>query len=252
MRDHVSFEYDSGVALLKMDDGRVNALSSPMIEALGDAFERAERAGAVVILTGREEVFSAGFDLGVMSAGGLPALRMIRSGFELAARILSFPYPVIAACNGHAVAMGAFLVLAADYRIGAAGSHRLQANEVVMGITMPRAAVAILRHRLTPAHFVCATLLSESYSPERAVQAGFLDDVVAARDMLEVARERAQRFAELDTRAHARSKRRIRASTVNAIRRGLSADLRELALLGVRRRVRSEVGRIRRRFSSAG
>src|SRR5215468_1103637 len=86
---------------------------------LGAAFDRAAADGAAVLLTGREGCFSAGFDLRALGAGGPEAARLVRSGFELAARVFAFPAPVVVACNGHAIAMGLFLALTGDYRIGA-------------------------------------------------------------------------------------------------------------------------------------
>ncbi|HUN31199.1 MAG TPA: enoyl-CoA hydratase-related protein [Trebonia sp.] len=95
----------------------------------------------MVLIEGRDGVFSAGFDLPVLRNGGPDALTMLRSGFELAARLLEFPQPVVIACTGHAVAMGVFLLLCGDYRVGATGPFKITANEVAIGLTMPRAAV---------------------------------------------------------------------------------------------------------------
>ena len=94
---------------------------------------------------------------------------MLGGGFLLALRLLEHPCPVVVACNGHAVAMGTFLVLSADYRVGVNGPYRLVANEVAIGLTMPRAAIEICRRRLAPAHLNRAVILAESYGPSNAV-----------------------------------------------------------------------------------
>ena len=116
-----------------MDDGKVNALSPQMFTEINAAFDRAESDRAVVVLTGREGVFSGGFDLPLLRAGGPDSIAMLRSGFELAERTLSFPMPVVIACTGHAMAMGVFLLLSGDYRVGAAGPYKYSANEVAIG-----------------------------------------------------------------------------------------------------------------------
>src|SRR5215469_14464323 len=139
----VTYELSDGVATIAMDDGKVNCLSPRMLGGLNEALDRAESDRATVLLTGREGRFSAGFDLPLLRAGGEPARLMVRAGFELALRVLSFPTPVVIGCTGHAVAMGAFLLLSADVRIGAAGPFRITANEVAIGLTMPRAAVVL-------------------------------------------------------------------------------------------------------------
>src|SRR5262249_2560227 len=145
------------------DDGKVNAMSPRMIAATGAAFDRARADRAAVVLTGRPGVFSAGFDLTVLRASPGDAMAMVRSGFELAARVLTHPRPVVVACTGHAVAMGVFLLLPGDSRLGVAGAYRIVANEVAIGLTMPLPAVAILRYRLTPSCFDRAVGLAETF-----------------------------------------------------------------------------------------
>jgi enoyl-CoA hydratase len=220
----LSYQLDGPVATIAMDDGKANALSPQMLGELNEALDRAQADGAIVVLAGREGRFSGGFDLNVLRGGGADAITMLRGGFELAVRLLSFPTPVVIACTGHAVAMASFLLLSVDERIGAAGDFRITANEVAIGLTMPYAAVEICRHRLTPAQFNRAVLLSAVYSPEDAVAAGFLDRLVPAADLLDGARNRAAELAKLDMSAHAGSKERLRASALQAIRAGIEAE----------------------------
>jgi enoyl-CoA hydratase len=139
--------------------------------------------------------------------------------------MLSFPTPVLIACTGHAVAMGVFLLLSGDYRIGVAGgTHKITANEVAIGLTLPRAAVEICRQRLTPAHFNRAVILAEPYTPDTAVDAGFLDRIVPSADLLDVARGAAAQLARLDLDAHAATKLRARDSALKALRAAIEAD----------------------------
>lgn len=221
----VTYELKESIATIVMDDGKVNALSLDMLKQLDAAFDQAERDRAVVVLAGRDGVFSAGFDLAVLRAGGSDAGAMLRAGFELAYRMLSFPTPVLIACTGHAVAMGVFLLLSGDYRIGVAGgAHKINANEVAIGLTLPRAAVEICRQRLTPAHFNRAVLLAEPFTPDTAVGAGFLDRLVPAADLLDIARSTAAQLARLDLGAHAATKLRARGSALKALRAAIDED----------------------------
>jgi enoyl-CoA hydratase len=224
MGSRVDYQLREGIAEIRMDDGKVNALSLEMFGELGAAFDRAKADPAVVLLSGREGVFSAGFDLRVLRAGGPAANEMVRTGFELAERILAFPTPVVIACTGHAIAMGVFLLLAGDYRIGALGAHRIGANEVAIGITMPHFGVEICRQRLAPAHFQRAVGLAEMYAPEDAVAAGFLDRAVPAAELAATARATAVQLARLDADVHAASKLRARAHSLAAIRAAIEAD----------------------------
>lgn len=237
----VQYRLEGNVATITLDDGKMNALSPQMLGEIDAALTRAEADKAVVVLTGREGTFSAGFDLRVLKRGGTGALGMLRAGFELSARVLSFPQPVIVACSGHAIAMGSFLVLSADYRIGTAGPFKITANEVAIGLTMPRAAIAICRQRLAPAHFERAVVLAEVYAPEAAVTAGFLDRVVPADALHATAHELARELGKLDMKAHAATKLRARAKTLRAIRTGLQIDLAGLTVQGLRGYVESKL-----------
>ncbi len=207
-----------------MDDGKVNVLSLQMLAELNAALDRAERDRAVVVLAGRDGVFSAGFDLPVLRAGGPDALAMLRAGFDLAERVLAFPLPVTVACTGHAIAMGVFLLLSGDYRIGADGPYKITANEVAIGLTMPRAAVEICRQRLAPAQFNRAVILAEVFPPADAVGAGFLDRIEAPSAVGDAARATAARMATLDLDAHAATKSRARAHALTALRAAIEAD----------------------------
>jgi len=220
----VSYRFGDGVAEIAMDDGKANALSNEMFAALNEAFDRAEADGAVVVLSGREGRFSAGFDLNTLSAGGTAAVDMLRAGFELSYRMLSFPRPVVVACTGHAIAMGVFVLLSGDYRVGADGPFKITANEVMIGLTMPHAAVEICRQRLTPAHYNRAMLLAEVYSPAGAVEAGFLDRVVDPGDVTKAAGDTARSFLDLNAAAHTGTKLRAREQSLTALRAAIEAD----------------------------
>lgn len=220
----VTYRLRDSVATITMDDGKVNALSLAMLAELGTALDRAAADRAVVVLTGREGVFSAGFDLPVLRGGGTAAAELLHAGFDLAARLLAFPAPVLVACPGHAVAMGVFLVLSGDYRIGVRGPYKLTANEVAIGMTVPQAAMEICRQRLTPACFNRAVVLAEVFAPEDAVAAGFLDRVVPAAELAEAAAEAAAGLARLDLDAHAATKLRARRLSGTALREAIDSD----------------------------
>ncbi len=221
----VTYELDRAVATIAMDDGKVNALSIPMQTAINAALDRAAADRAVVVLTGRDGVFSAGFHLPTLTAGGSDAVDMLRGGFELCTRLLSFPTPVLIACSGHAMAAGAFLLLSGDYRIAASGPYKIVANEVAIGLTMPLSAIEVCRQRLTPAAFNRVVVLAELFAPdEGAIAAGFVDRVVPPSELGEAARTAAAALAELDLDAHAASKLRARAHALTAISDGIDAD----------------------------
>jgi enoyl-CoA hydratase len=227
----VRYECRDGVATVTLDDGKANALSPAVITQINQALDQAVSDRATVLLTGREGIFSGGFDLGILRGGGEDARAMVTSGMELAERILSFPSPVVIACPGHAIAMGSFLLLSADYRIGVSGAFRITANEVAIGLTMPRAAIEVCRQRLAPAHLNRVVMLAEVYSPEEAVPAGFLDQVVPLAELPTVSRDVAERLAALNSRAHLSTKLRVREAFLRALRSAIEQDDADLAAL---------------------
>jgi len=230
----VQYCLEGPIATIRIDDGKRNALSPTVLREIYRALDQAESDGAAVIITGREEVFSAGFDLKVMKRGGTEALRMLKLGYALTARVLAYPHPVVAACNGHVLAMGVFLMLSADYVIGTRGDFKVSANEVAIGLTMPRVAAAMLRHRLNPAAFQRAAILSEYFDVESAREAGFFDELVDSDALMARAQAHAEAFCQLDPRAHTATKRRLRGALTRRIRFSIPLDLFDAMMLGLR------------------
>jgi len=231
----VQYKFENGIATITLDDGKRNALSPALLRGLNAAIDRAETDSACVVITGRESVLSAGFDLKVMQRGGRAAIGMLSAGYALPARLLAYPHPVVVACNGHVLAMGVFMMLSADYVIGTSGDFKVSANEVAIGMTMPRVAAAVLRNRLTPAAYQRAVTLSEYFDTESARSAGFFDELVEADDLMPRALECVQALQQLDPAAHVASKRRIRKPLLRSLRWGRPLDLVDAMLQGLRR-----------------
>lgn len=220
----VTYQLNDSVATIAMDDGKVNAMSLDMQAELNALLDQAEKDKAVVVLTGREGIFSGGFDLPTLKAGGEKALEMLIGGFELSERILKFPTPVIIANPGHCVAMGVFIMLSADYRIGIDGPFKIGANEVAIGLVVPESAIEISRNQLTPACFNRSMLTSEFFQPKDAIQAGFLDKLVGQEDLLEAAQGLANEYVKLDNRAYQATKTKVRGELYKKVRAGIEND----------------------------
>lgn len=222
----MTYSRSGAVSRIVMDDGKANVMSIAMLEALHGAFDQAEQDKTVVILSARGRHFSGGFDLNVFAKGSAQEqYRMVRSGAELALRILSFPTPVVAACQGNAFPMGAFLIMSSDHRIAAEGNYRIGMNEVAIGLTPPRFAIEIARQRLTPAYFSRTVLTGEMFGPDEAVTAGFFDRVVPAAELESAAEAAAQALSQIHMVHHAAAKARARGAVIATIRAMIDADL---------------------------
>ncbi len=221
----VNYELRGSVAIISMDDGKVNALNYESIDALMQALERAESEASTVVFAGRAGRFSAGFDLKLMMAGPDAAVNLLRKGCDLFMRLYSFPLPTIIACTGHAVAGGVLLVLCGDYRIGINGDFKLGLNEVAIRMPLPVLALEMARARLSPQALTQATLCAQLYDPAAAVQAGYLDEVVDPDTILEAALAQAEAWDGLDRNAFALSKQTLRQPLIDYIWTTLDDDM---------------------------
>jgi enoyl-CoA hydratase len=216
---------EEGVAVLRFDDGKANVLSHGAIDAFEAALDRAGVEARAVCIVGREGRLCAGFDLSVMTGEPDGARRLVSRGAELLMRLYLHPQPVVVAVTGHALAAGALLALACDVRIGADVPAKIGLNETAIGMPLPQFAAELARDRLTPTALVRATLAAEIYDPAGALEAGYLDRVVPADDVVGAAIAEANRLSAYRAGAYARTKEVLRRATVDRVQAGTAADL---------------------------
>lgn len=224
---HVHTEIDGGLAVVTIDDGKANALSPALqgeINTHLDAVEADRDVGAMV-LAGRPGVFSGGFDLRIMGGGDLAQIvDMVASGGELVRRLYGMELPVVAAATGHAVAGGAFLLLGCDVRVGSDAEITIGANEVAIGMALPEWAITICTQRLSRRHLERAMLTARLTDGRGAVDAGFLDTVVAPDDVVDAAVDEARRLLALDRASYVEMVRRHRGSVLVEMAAEIAAD----------------------------
>ena len=228
MSELTSYEDRDGVALVTMDDGKANALSHGMLEALMAAFDRADKEAKALVLHGREGRFCAGFDLRSMMAGVEQAKALVTEGADVLLRLYGLGLPVVVACSGHAMAGGALLLLAADTRIGAKGDFKIGLNETSISMPLPQLARELARDRLDPRRLTQATIQGQIFSPEEAVEVGYLDRVIGADALLDEALAEARRLGELPRHAYATTKTGLREATMRLVRDTLVEDMNRL------------------------
>lgn len=221
----VSHEIDGAVAVVHLDDGKANAVSNAVIDGVNAALDDASENASAVAIIGREGKFSAGFDLSVMQQGADAARGLLKAGAALALRIYEHPQPVVVGCTGHALAMGAILLMSADLRIGAAGGAKIGLNEVSIGMPVPLFATELARDRLSKRHLTRAVNLATVFGPGEALDVGFLDELVEPEAVERRATDEAARLAELNADAFAATRSLLRGERAAAIRAEMDADL---------------------------
>ena len=219
----MNYQLHNNIAIVSLDDGKANVAGPVLLDAVNNALDRAceDNAGAV-ILRGREGMFSAGFDLGEFAKGPAAGMAMVTKGMQLLIRLYGFPLPLVAACTGHAIAMGAFIILACDTRIGTGGNYKVTLPETAIGMELPTMLLELTASRIPPQFMTRAAIQSEVFDPDQAVAVGFLDEVVEAQAIDARALAVAQKLAQLPQQFYAANKLFARKKVLEAMTEGLA------------------------------
>ena len=206
-----NFTIEDDIALLALDDGKANAVNLDFIATVNDSLDRAAAGAKAIVIAGRPGRFCGGFDLSVVGSGGEAARELVGGGASMLRRLYMHPQPVVIACTGHAVAAGAFILLAADTRVGAEGDFKIGLNETAIGMGLPPFGVVLAEDRLAPTYLTRAAIQSVLFDPAGAVAAGFLDTVAPAEQVIDAARQAAVDLLALPGIAYGNMKATFRA-----------------------------------------
>ena len=228
----IGYERFGDVAVVRMDDGKANALSVGMLDGLGAALDRAASEAKAGALFGRPGRFSAGFDLKVMMSSKEAAVALVGKGGELFLRLFTHPQPVVIGVTGHALAGGVLLAACGDVRFGVRGDFKLGLNEIAIGMPVPILAHELARARVDPRRLTEATLLAGVYDPEEAVKVGWLDRTSAPESLEADVLQEATRLAAFAGSHFALTKRTLRAETIGYVRRTMEENLRDFGVKG--------------------
>lgn len=217
----MKFDLQDDIGVFHMDDGKVNCVGHSMLDATNAALDAAEKDAKALIIRGRDGMFSAGFDLKEFQKGAEATAALCTRGFELLIRLYDFPLPVVAACSGHGIAMGAFILMASDTRIGCRGDFRFSLPETRIGMEIPPLLMALTLANIDKRYINRIAIQSEEVGPEEAITAGFLTETVAAGELDARAAACAKTLAGLPTAQYAANKRFARAATLSEMRQSL-------------------------------
>jgi enoyl-CoA hydratase len=207
---------ENGVRVLTLDRPPANAIDETLLGDLLAALEAARDAAAVraLVLTGAGAFFSAGFDLSAPPRDATATARLNALYRDAHVALLAFPKPTIAMVNGHAIAGGLVLALACDYRLGGDGDYRIGLNEVAIGASFPRAALEIVRLRLTHARASELLLGAALYPASQATRLGLVDELFPADTFERTVLRRAARMGAFPNAAYAHTKAALVAEAV--------------------------------------
>ena len=209
----MKYTFEDRIAMITLDDGKVNVMNWEFFNELNNALDQAlTDKAAALIFTGRPGVFSAGLDMKLMMTQTMPELiKFLRVFAEIMMRVYLFPIPTIAAYSGHSIAGGAILTYACDRFMAVDGPYKVQINEVANKMILPTWIYTICRSSIPPRFWKEAMLHAHIYTPREAYDKGIIDDlVVEGGDVLALAKTYAQDLFRLDTRAYGATKKIMR------------------------------------------
>jgi enoyl-CoA hydratase len=224
----VTCTVEDGVAVLRLDDGKVNVVSHRVVELLHDGLDTALADARAVAIVGRPGKLSAGFDLTEMTAGIDRTRALVGAGGKLLMRLYEHPQPVVAAVTGHALAAGALLLLTCDTRIGSEGDAKIGLNETAIGMGLPEYGWALAQARLSSAYLTRSAIQGEIFDPATAVAAGYLDRLVPAEACEAAAIDEARRLGALPGGAYRHTKRALRQPLAQHLRSRIDDDMASL------------------------
>lgn len=216
-------ELKNDVMVIALDDGKANVVGHALLDALLPALDEAEKDAKAVLLKGRDGIFSAGFDLKELQKGPNESRELVTRGYQLLHRLYGFPLPVVAACTGHGIGLGAFILLAADSRVGVKGDSKISLPETAISMQLSPLLVEVAASRISKRHIIRSAVQSENYLPEQAVDAGFLDEIVEAGELAERAFEIAEKLSLLPGEFYAKNKLAIRKTSLAFMAENLAA-----------------------------
>ena len=197
---------DGSVFTLVMDAGE-NRWNTSFVRAWAEAIdeiEASEGAAALVTTSSDPKFFSNGLDLDWIRAreprpddpGG--DRKVFGHEFMTAmSRTITLSVPSIAAINGHAFGAGLMLAMSHDQRLMRADRGYLCANEMQLGMVIPKPELALFRHKLPANTFFETVQLARRWTGPAALEAGLVQRTASADELLDAARAWAEELAPL-------------------------------------------------------
>ncbi len=218
----IHVEQHDGVAVVRMEHGKVNALDLELCEELTLCLaDLAQGEADAVVLTGNGKVFSAGVDLlRVLDDGPAYVQRFLVVFHHFCRTLFTLPRPLVAAINGHAIAAGCVVACTADRRIMARGSGRMGIPELRVGVPFPAAPLEILRFAVPRRHFQKLLYGGATVESDEAVECGLVEEVVEPADLMGRALEAARELAAMGRENFALTKQQIRAPSLQRLESG--------------------------------
>ncbi len=225
----LNIEYKENYAIVQMDHGKVNAISTELTNDLHTAFSDLEKNDAVrgVILIGRPHCFSAGLDIGSMVGNGIEGGRAFWKSYMTAIQtMIRFSKPFVCGMTGYAPAGATTLALCADYRImGKGAKHITGMNEFKNSLVIPELLADIYAYHLGEKYAWEAVQSITMYDSDAAVVAGIANESVEVEEVVALAEKRLQQRLRVPLSVYAQTKKYLRKQLLALVDRDMDEML---------------------------
>ena len=203
----LEISHENDLSVIKLNNGVTNAISPDLVSELQRAINDAKNNSRGILISGGEKFFSIGFDLPVLIQLERQEFEEFWSAFNgLYLDIYTLPLPTICLLQGHAVAGGAVLALASDYRYGSKGKKQFGLNEIKLGIPVPYLTDLMLRQIVGDRVATEIIYTGEFMLQENCTASGLLDYVDETETIHEQALEKLGSLASFSGEAFAINK----------------------------------------------
>jgi enoyl-CoA hydratase/carnithine racemase len=213
------------VAIVKMSRATTNAINLELINEISDYLKAAKddtKISGLVVTSANVKFFSIGFDIpGLIDLEEKDFREFYQAFNQLCIEMYTFPKPVVAAINGHAVAGGCILAICCDYRFISEGKKLMGLNEIKLGVPLPYPADRILRQIVDDGSARRLLDTGDFFPPEETLSMGLVDRVMPVEEVLPVAIEKIKSIASLSLEAFGRIKQNRTEQVAAQIRTGL-------------------------------
>ncbi len=215
-------------AIITLNRGKSNSLNREMVTELSDMLHNIENDDNIggVIITGKENFFSAGLDLiELYHYNEQEAKSFWHLFLDFSAKITAFKKPLVAAINGHSPAGGCVIALACDARVMAEGKYIIGLNEVPVGIIVPNSIFSLYSFWLGKANAYRNLLEGKLFSPEEALNIGLVDELVKPESIMTAAERKVRKYMAFEANTWQQSKLNLRKELIAATSADQSKDL---------------------------
>ena len=217
----LNYRTDDRLAVLTLDNGKVNAINTELARDLHDAFLNLDGDDTVdgIVLSGRDNCFSAGLDVRMLATSDAAGLREFFQTYLSALQaMVRCRKPVVAAVTGFAPAGGTVLALTADYRVMAIGDkHTVGMNEFNMSLQIPKMMADIYAHYRGEAAAWADIQGARMYGAEAARELGLVDEALPVSEVLPRAEAYCRQLMQVHRPVFHRTKRYLRRGLLAAV-----------------------------------